>query len=251
MMMMKQEAKVAWMKHHKKTNQKIVCRKPSAKRKKAKQVRFHAAAKTHDGISVAQENLQKLVSGFCTRKPKIDLLMQLLHERKPNELKMLLFNLRDLIYRVERSPKGRAPLLGRGGGRGLTVARKNLPHLKKLFRATALVCKECMRSVAASHEVAACKVDEHVAVRKHQILCWNENQSKPSMQSQPKPINEKPCQSKTSRERIDTRAHMSSTSDTLTLQHIGASRRLQCRNVSRQLPAKPRKERERAIPYCC
>lgn len=164
------------MNHQKKTNLTDVSRKLPAKQRKSKKVRFHAAAKTHDGISVAQENLQNLVSGFCCRKPKIDVLMHLLHERKHNELKMLLFNLRQLIYRVAKSPKGRAPLLGRGGGRGLTVARKNLPHLRKLFTATALVWKECKQLVAAqlvaaSHEVAACKVDENVAVRKHQIPC--------------------------------------------------------------------------------
>jgi hypothetical protein len=175
------------------TNQqkKTVSRKFSTKRRKAKKVRFHAAAKTHDGISAAQENLQNLVSGFCTRKPNIDVLTQLLQERKHNELKILLLNLQELICRVARSPKGRAPLLGRGGGRGLVVPRKALLHLQKLFKATALVCKKCILLVAATHEVAACKqgssssskVDEHVAARKHQILCWNEHQ--------PKPINEK------------------------------------------------------------
>lgn len=118
--------------------------------KTVKGVRFHPSTKKHDGTSRHQANLERLVTGFCSKNPNITILMELMKKRSRKDMQMLLINLRDLVLRVARNPKGRAPLLKKGGGRGITITRKNLRHVQKLFKATALTYKECTRLIAAS-----------------------------------------------------------------------------------------------------
>jgi len=129
-----------------------VCEKRLNPRPKTtvKRVRFHPSTKTHDGTSHHQANLERVITDFCSTNPNITIIMQLLNERNHKDLQMLLINLRDLVLRVARNPKGRAPLLKKGGGRGITIKRKNLRHVQKLFKATALAYKECTRLIAAS-----------------------------------------------------------------------------------------------------
>lgn len=113
--------------------------------KKRKRVSFHRSTKTHDGLAPAQEHLQRLVSNYYQPKPTLDLLVQMLHHQRDGELRTLLVNLRNAIFRVAQSANGKAPLLQKGGGSGVVLRRANLPRLKRLFHATEKVYKECLR----------------------------------------------------------------------------------------------------------
>lgn len=101
----------------------------SARRKK---VRFHPSAKKHDGISPVQANLERVVLQFCNLEPNFQLLKQMLHARKAKELRLLWFQVRRVILRAARSPRGRVPLLEKGGG-SVVIRTKNLPQLKVLL----------------------------------------------------------------------------------------------------------------------
>lgn len=111
-------------------------------------VRFRAAKPHHEGIPPVvppkQTNLERLVSEFCQKKPKMDFLMQLQYNNKHSDLSVLANELEQVIARVERSPKDRVPLLENGGGCGLFMKKRNLPCLKRLYSAAKTACKECM-----------------------------------------------------------------------------------------------------------
>jgi len=130
------------------------CKTTSQVTTQRKKVRFHPSAKTHDGLTSPQANLERLIIDFFKRN--IDILKQMLHQRRHDDLRMLLLNIRQLISRVARSPNGRAPLLNKGGGRGVVIRKKHVPHIIKLYAATAKVYKECVRLVGqAKTEVCA------------------------------------------------------------------------------------------------
>lgn len=114
-------------------------RQASARRKK---VRFHPSAKKHDGISPQQANLERLVLQFFNVNRNVQLLQQLLHDRKLKQLRMLWFQVRRVILLVARSPRGRIPLLEKGGG-SVVIRTKNLPQLKKLLDVTKKAYQIC------------------------------------------------------------------------------------------------------------
>lgn len=118
-----------------------------------RRVSFHPTTKTHDGLEIPQANLERLVYGFFKKKPQVDFLMQLLAERREDALSALLINIRSVICRVVKSAKGKSPLLTRGGGRGIILMKQHLPHLQKLFHATALVHKECAKRIAFRKQI--------------------------------------------------------------------------------------------------
>jgi len=95
-------------------------------------------------LSAPQTNLERLVSEFCQKRPKMDFLMQLQYGNKHSDLSELANQLEQVIDRIVRSTQDRMPLLEKGGGRGLVITKRNLPCLKRLYTATKMACRECV-----------------------------------------------------------------------------------------------------------
>jgi len=109
------------------------CKTTSQGSTRRKKVRFHHSAKKHDGLSPQQANLERLVLQFMKVNPNLKILVRMVNDRKLEQLRMLWFQLRRVILRAARSPRDRAPLLEKGGGKCIILRKKNLPHLKKLL----------------------------------------------------------------------------------------------------------------------
>merc|ERR1712025_1501969 len=111
--------------------------------KQRKKVRFHHSAKKHDGLAPQQVNLQRLVLQFFQTTPDLEILVQMAHGRKHEQLRMLMIQVRRVIIRVSRSPSGKAPLLEKGGGMSVLLRKANLPQLVKLLAATKKAYQMC------------------------------------------------------------------------------------------------------------
>lgn len=121
------------------------CSKPKpASQKNIKKFRFHPSTKTHDGLSPAHANLQRLVYDYWQRKPSLVVLAALLHNRKHQDLRVLATSLQRLIVRIEQTPS-KTPLLLGGGGRGLHLSKRHLRRVSKLCSVTVKVYSECIR----------------------------------------------------------------------------------------------------------
>ena len=119
------------------------CKTTSQASARRKKVRFHPSAKKHDGISPQEANLERLVVQFFDGLNRnVKLLEQMLHDRKLKQLRTLWFQVRRVILRVARSPRGRIPLLEKGGG-PVVIRAKNLPQLQKLLAVTKKAYQIC------------------------------------------------------------------------------------------------------------
>ena len=114
-----------------------------------KRVRFHASAKTHDGIAGPQAAFQRLICGFFNKNRELNILLRLLEQRNHEMLHALFVNTKDTILRLKQSSQGKVPLLRKGGGRGLVAKSKNLPHLYRLLKIVALTYQRCKRLIGA------------------------------------------------------------------------------------------------------
>jgi len=111
--------------------------------KQRKKVRFHHSAKKHDGLAPQQANLQRLVLQFFQTTPNLEILVQMVHNRKHEQLRMLMIHVRRVIFRVSRSPSAKTPLLEKGGGKSIMFRKANLPQLVKLLAATKKAYQMC------------------------------------------------------------------------------------------------------------
>jgi len=124
--------------------------------KRRKQFRFASSAKTHDGISPENAQLQRLVLDFWSKDQSLDLLVELLDKLKQDDLSRLASNLTALLHRVKQCPgKASTALLPRGGGRAVKLSKAHIPHLSQLQTYTIKVRDECVRRCEAAAAAAA------------------------------------------------------------------------------------------------
>lgn len=107
-------------------------------------VRFHSSVKTHDGISTANAHLERLIFDFW-KNQKLDLLVELSHNFRHNDLDNLVTSLRELVQRMRKAGDKTTILLPRGGGRAAKLSKLHFPHINHLLQRTIQVRNDCTR----------------------------------------------------------------------------------------------------------
>jgi hypothetical protein len=72
--------------------------------------------------------------------------MGMLRQLRHDDLRILSLNLQSLISRIALNPKGKTPLLPKGGS-GIFLTPKYLPRARKLSAVVDRVYQECMRLI--------------------------------------------------------------------------------------------------------
>ena len=116
-----------------------------AMRRPKKQVRFDSSAKIHDGMSLENEHLQRLILDYWHKKQSLAILEELLRDHKHDELHMLVIKVQNLLQRMQHSGKKTTLLLPRGGGRAVKLSSSHIPHINQLLQYAIKVRDECIR----------------------------------------------------------------------------------------------------------
>ena len=114
-------------------------------RRPKKHVRFDSSAKSHDGMSLANENMQRLVLDYWHKKQTLAILEELLRDHKQDALHLLVTKMQDLLQRMQRSGDRTTLLLPRGGGRAIKLSKSHIPHINQLLKYAIDVRNECIR----------------------------------------------------------------------------------------------------------